>query len=284
MAAMMSTNAWALEASEMQESAHTVGKGNLQLHPGLFQSSYGLSDKTDLRTHIAAQYFGFNAQLKYAVMQNETQALSLEPTVYSEWPWAPLGFPSYSAGARLRYSTEMGNGRLNVGVGAIYDVQKVSFIIHQGDFQADQGIELTTEYSASLFHSPRVWGHEAEHPDEDTWIFSGVRVPVVVGYEIPTSDTSTWNIVVRAHPLNIVNEGSWYAQFNPSWNHEANDRFRYALGFNLVYPGNPLPVADDELAAEIAKAEGDDHMRAWMDKLPQMPVAFLPHVAFWWRL
>ncbi len=281
---LFSPSALAFEASEMQESAHTVGKGNLQLHPGLFQSSYGLTDKMDLRTHVAAQYFGFNAQLKYAVMQSETSAFSLEPTVYSEWPWAPLGFPSYSAGARARYSTEMGKGRLNLGVGAIYDVQKVTFRIIQGDFEADRGIELKAEYSASIFHSPRVWAHEAEHPDDDTWIFKGVRVPVIIGYEIPTNDTSTWNLVLRAHPLNIVNEGSWYTEFNPSWNHIANEKFRYALGLNVVVPGNPLPIADDELSDHIADAEGDDHMRAWMDKFPQTPVAVFPHVAFWWRL
>ena len=56
-----------LNAHEMPESAHTVGAGNYQVHLGLGQSSMGLSDNLDLRTRIVGQFFGFNAQLKWAV-------------------------------------------------------------------------------------------------------------------------------------------------------------------------------------------------------------------------
>ena len=56
--------AFGLNPHEMPESAHTVGKGNAQVHMGLGQSSYGLSDNVDLRSRLLASYFGFNAQLK----------------------------------------------------------------------------------------------------------------------------------------------------------------------------------------------------------------------------
>ena len=81
--------AFGLNPHEMPESAHTVGKGNAQVHMGLGQSSYGLSDNVDLRSRLLATYFGFNAQLKWAAIQDEDKALSIEPMVWAESPGPP---------------------------------------------------------------------------------------------------------------------------------------------------------------------------------------------------
>ena len=283
------SQAYALERSELPQSAYTVGKGTMQVHPGLNQSSYGLSENMDLRTRILGQYFGFNAQLKIAVLQDDDSALSIEPGMWTEWPWAPLGFPSYSVGGMARYTMAVGDGRLNLGLGAYYDVLKVTFRFLQGEeFDAERGIELTPEYSVTLFRSPMVFGHDAEQRlkdgEPDGWDFSGIRVPITVGYEHPTSETTTWNFVMRAHPLNLMNGGSWGMEMSPSWNHAMGDKFRLGLGLNLVYPGNPLPVADEELANEIARAEDSRDFQFWLNSLPEMPVAPLPYVALWWRI
>jgi hypothetical protein len=203
--------------------------------------------------------------------------------VFSEWPWAPLGFPSYSMGATARYSQALGPGELNIGLGAFYDVLKVTFKLNQtGEFDADKGgFELVPEYSVSLFRSPLAFGHDASKRS-DGWDFEGIRVPLSVGYVYPLSKSSLLNTVLRVHPLNLMSGGSWGVELNPSWNHALSERTRIALGLNLIYPGLPMPVADEALAAEIERAEENQDFRFWMNTLPEMAVAPLPHVAIWW--
>jgi hypothetical protein len=270
----------------MPESAHTVGAGNAQIHLGLGQSSIGLSDTLDLRTRIVGQFFGFNAHLKWAVMQDETKAVSIEPGVWAEWPWAKMGFPSYSLGTMLRSSQRVGsNGRLHMGLGAYYDVLKVT-LQFSDDFVAGHGFGGDWYYSLTMARAPLVFAHEVEDiSDGQTnpgWVFRGIRVPVVLGYEFLVSERSSFNTVFRFHPLNFMNEGSWYAELHPTYVTRMGKNTRIALGVNLVMPGNPLPIADEKLSTRVEKEETNLHIRGWEDWFPALPVAPLPYVGVYW--
>ena len=275
-----------LNAHEMPESAHTVGAGNYQVHLGLGQSSMGLSDNLDLRTRVVGQFFGFNAQLKWAVVQEESNALSVEPGVWAEWPWAKMGFPSYSLGTMIRNSHRVADkGRLHLGVGAYYDVLKVT-LQFSDEYVAGQGFGGDWYYSLTMTRAPLVFGHQVEDiSDGDTnpgWKFSGVRVPVVLGYEYLSSDRSSFNTVLRVHPMNYLNGGGWYAELHPTYVTRMGDNARIALGVNLVMPGNPIPIADDALTERVEKEQSNLHIRGWEDWFPKLPVAPIPYVGVYW--
>lgn len=275
-----------LNAHEMPESAHTVGAGKYQVHLGLGQSSMGLSDNLDLRTRIVGQFFGFNAQLKWALVQEESKALSIEPGVWAEWPWAKMGFPSYSLGTMIRNSHRVADkSRLHLGVGAYYDVLKVT-LQFSDDYVAGQGFGGDWYYSLTMTRAPLVFGHQVEDiSDGDTnpgWKFSGVRVPVVLGYEYLSSDRSSFNTVLRVHPMNYLNGGGWYAELHPTYVTRMGDNARIVLGVNLVMPGNPIPIADDALTERVEKEQSNLHIRGWEDWFPKLPVAPIPYLGVYW--
>ena len=275
-----------LQAHEMPESAHTVGAGNYQVHLGLGQSSVGLSDSIDLRTRVVGQFFGFNAQLKWAVIQEESQALSIEPGVWAEWPWAKMGFPSYSIGTMLRNTKRVSDkARLHMGVGAYYDVLKVT-LQFSDDYVAGQGFGGDWYYSLTMTRAPLVFGHEVEDisngDSNPGWKFTGVRVPVVFGYEYLASERSSFNTVLRFHPMNYSNGGSWYAEVHPTYVTRMGDNARIALGVNLVMPGNPLPIADEALSDRVEEEQSNLHIRGWEDWFPQLAVAPIPYLGVYW--
>ena len=288
-ALMCSLPVWALNAHEMPESAHTVGKGNAQAHLGLGQSSYGLTDNIDLRSRVMAQFFGFNAQLKVALIQEEDMALSIEPLVWAEWPWATMGFGSYSAGAHRRHSMRVGTqGRLNLGVGAIYDRLKVALQFSDGWGGPDKGFGGDWWYSLTLYRSPQMYGHKATDISEGElyqgWVFEGVRVPINVGYEHMLSDRSSFNSVVRFHPMNLINEGGWWLEVQPTYVTRMGERARLALGVNLIVPGNPMPIRDEGVSDYVDNAKSNLHPRFWEALLPNTPVLPLPYVGIYWVL
>jgi len=279
--------ATALNPHEMPESAHTVGKGNTQLHLGLGQSSFGLKDNLDLRSRIVGSYFGFNAQLKWAIVQDEDKALSLEPMVWAEWPWATMGFGSYSTGAHLRYSYRVGDkGRMNFGVGAIYDRLKVALQFSDGWGGADKGFGGDWWYSLTIYRAPLMYGHEATDISKgelyDGWIFQGVRVPITMGYEHMINDRSTFNSVIRFHPLNLINEGGWWLEVHPTYVMRVGDHARLALGVNLIVPGNPMPIRDDGVNEYVNNAQSNLHPRFWEALFPDTPILPLPYVGAYW--
>ena len=275
-----------LNAHEMPESAHTVGAGNYQVHLGLGQSSMGLSDNLDLRTRIVGQFFGFNAQLKWAVVQEETNAVSFEPGVWAEWPWAKMGFPSYSVGSMMRFSNRISDkSRFHLGLGAYYDVLKVT-LEFSDDYVAGQGFGGDWYYSLTMTRAPLVFGHEVEDiSNGDTnpgWKFTGVRVPVVFGYEYLSSERSSFNTVLRVHPMNYMNGGGWYAELHPTYVTRMGDHARIALGVNLIMPGNPIPIADDALTERVEEEQSNLHIRGWEDWFPKLPVAPIPYLGVYW--
>ena len=285
-AVLFSLPSWALNAHEMAESAHTVGEGNQQIHLGLGQSSFGLTDSLDLRTRILGQYFGFNAQLKWAVAQSENSATSIEPLVWAEWPWATMGFPSYTAGAMLRQSFRVGQkGRLNMGVGGYYDHLKVT-LQFSDEFDPVAGFGGDWWYSLTMARAPLTFGHTVTEISENQfnpgWIFHGVRVPVVLGYEHQTSEKSSFNMVVRVHPLNIMNGGSWYTEVHPTVVTRMGENARIVVGMNFIYPGNPMPIADDKLSRGVETQASNLHVRGWEKWIPEMPVLPLPYLGVYW--
>ncbi len=277
-----------LGAHEMPESAHTVGAGNQQIHLGLGQSSFGLSDKLDLRTRIVGQYFGFNAQLKWALLQTDAKAVSLEPGVWAEWPWAKMGFPSYSVGGVLRHSVRVADKtRIHMGLGAHYDVLKVT-LRFSDEFVAGQGFGGDWYYSLTMTRAPLVFGHAVEDISDGAinpgWVFSGIRVPVTVGVEHLASDRSSFNTVLRLHPMNLLNGGGWFAELHPTYVTRMGDRARVALGINLVMPGNPIPIADEKLSERVEKEQSNLHIRGWEEWFPSLFVAPVPYVGVYWVL
>jgi len=281
-----SAMAQSMHASELPESAYTAGKGKTNLHLDGYQSAYGLTDNVDIGTRILPSYFGMNLQSKIAVIQDDAHALSIEPLMWAEWPWAKLGSPSYTVGAMARYSRTLGKGRLNLGLGLKYDVLKVTLKKNQGDeFVEDKGVEVTHEFSLTLLRAPFVF-HEDVTKTRDGWDFQGIRMPVILGYELPVTDRSVVHTALRVHPLNIANGGSWAVEVHPSWSMAVSDTFRFGLGANILAPGMPFPVADDGLAAEIEAEEGTSDYAEIMEKIPQTggPVFVLPTIGLWWRL
>jgi len=279
--------AWAqsLHRSELPDSAYTVGKGKLNIHADGYQSRYGITDNLDVGTRVIPSYFGANLQLRYAVLWDDTHALSVEPMFWMEWPWAKLGYPSHTFGGTVRYSRTVGKGRLNLGLGVLKDQLKVTIRETAGGFDSDKGVEVMPEFSLTILRSPFVF-HEDATKTSYGWDFSGYRMPIVVGYEHPTSDRSTVHTVVRVHPLRIMNKGSWSAEFHPSWSKAVGESFRFGLGASVLFPGMPFPVADEELAKEIEDQEGSQGYKDVMDQIPQSgnPVFVLPTVGLWWRI
>ena len=165
--------AQSLGAHEMPESAHTVGAGNQQIHLGLGQSSFGLSDKLDLRTRIVGQYFGFNAQLKWALLQTESKALSLSP-VYGQsgrgrrWAFLPTLWAVY-CDTRPGWPTKPVFTWVWVPV---YDVLKVT-LRFSDEFVAGQGFGGDWYYSLTMTRAPLVFGHAVEDISDGPSILGG---------------------------------------------------------------------------------------------------------------
>jgi hypothetical protein len=280
--------AWAqsLDRSELPESAYSTGKGRLNLHAGGYQSRYGITDRLDIGTRVLPSFFGANLQVRYALVQDQTHALSLEPLMWMEWPWRKLGHPSNTFGAMVRYSRSVGAGRLNLGLGLKKDKLKVTIRETVGDeYVTGKGVEVIPEFSLTLFRSPYVF-HEDATKTPDGWDFEGYRLPVILDYEHPVSDSSTLHTAVRIHTLHIVNGGSWAVEVHPSWSKAVGKNFRFGIGLDILAPGMPFPVADEALAKEIEDEEGSQGYQDVMSWVPQAgsPVFVLPTVAVWWRI
>ncbi len=286
--ALLTGPAWAqsLDRSELPESAYTVGKSKLNLHMDAYQSAYGITDRLDVGTRILPSYLGFNLQLRYALIQDDTHALSLEPLFWAEWPWAELGSPSNTMGAFVRYSRSMGPGRLNLAVGLKRDKLKVTIRGDKGDeVVVGKGVEVTPEFSLTLLRAPAVF-HEDATETQDGWDFEGFRLPVLLGYELPLSGGATFHSVLRVHPLNISKGGSWAVEVHPSFSKAFSERLRVGAGVLVLAPGLPPAVADPDLRAAIEAEEGTDDFKTVMDGIPQSggAVFVLPTIALWWRI
>jgi len=287
------------DRSELPDSAYTVGKGKFQVHADGYQSSVGVTDFLDVRTRIIPSIFGFNVQAKVAAIQKEDWAFSLEPLIWTEWPGANLGFPSYTLGVMSRYSRSFGKHRFNFGWGVKYDVLKVTIrpLDSDGDgtpdhedgaeFVEGKGIEIQYEYSKNIVHAPMRF-HEDATKTDDGWDFRGIRMPIVIGYELHTNEGEAFNLVARIRPLAIANGGSWYVEIHPSYNKAVGERFRFGFGVNVLAPGLPFPIADEELNAEIEahKAGNEEDFQSFMNKIPQAgwAVFVVPTVGLWWRI
>ena len=164
-------------------------------------------------------------------------------------------------------------GRLNLGTGAIYDRLKVALQFSDGWGGPDKGFGGDWWYSLTLYRSPLMYGHEAKDISEGdlykAWIFSGVRVPVILGYEHMVSERSSFNSVIRFHPLNLMNEGGWWLEVHPTYVTRIGERARLVLGVNLIVPGNPMPIRDDGVSDYVDNAQSNLHPRFWEALFPR---------------
>lgn len=279
-------SAQSMDRSELPESAYTAGKGHLNLHMDGYQSRYGITDKLDIGTRILPSYLGANLQIRYALIQDDTHALSVEPLMWKEWPWAELGHPSHTFGAMVRYSRSVGPGRLNLGIGYKKDTLKVTLREAAGDEgMTDKGLEVVPEFSLTLLRSPYMF-HADATKTKDGWDFEGSRLPIIIDYEQPVSDTSVLHTAVRIHTMHIINGGSFAVEIHPSWSIAAGEKFRFGIGADVLVPGMPFPIADEDLAQEIADEEGTDGYNDVMDRIPMAgaPVFVVPTLGLWWRI
>jgi hypothetical protein len=286
------------DRSELPDSAYTAGKGTFQIHADGYHSSVGVTDFIDIRTRILPSYFGPNLAAKIGAIQEEDWALSFEPSFWAEWPMAKLGSPSYSLGVLSRYSRSFGKHRFNFGVGFKYDVIKVTIrpVNAEGEafdpdapqaVVADKGIQINYEYSVTLLHAPMHF-HQNATKTEDGWDFSGIRMPIIVGYELHTQEGEAFNFVARIRPLAIANGGSWYAEIHPSYNKTVGDKFRFSFGVNILAPGMPFPIADEEVNNEIESHQdtNQEDVQKFMNKVPMAgwPVFVIPTIGLWWQI
>ena len=203
-----------------------------------------------------------------------------------EWPWAELGHPSHTFGAMVRYSRTVGKGRLNLGLGFKKDVLKVTLREAFGDeFDSQKGQEVMPEFSLTLLRSPYLFHADATQT-KDGWDLEGYRMPLVVDYELPVSDRSVLHTAVRVHTMHIIKGGSWAVEIHPSWSKAIGESFRFGLGADVLVPGMPFPVADEDLAKEIADQEGSEGYNDVMERIPQAgwPVFVVPTLGLWWRI
>jgi hypothetical protein len=226
-----------LTSGEFRNTAHTIEKGKFVLHPLLLPSGYGITDKLDVKTSIWGLLGGPNASVEYVLVDGsdgDGVALSIEPNVNADW-----SFASYGGGVTLNSTVPMGEAnRFNLRAGGSYANVAVFTVDGQGNLVASNRSIRT------------------------------VGVPLSLGYDLVTSDRTTWRFTGDLDVLTFANTP--VGLVSATWNHAIPRRFRIALGVG-AYIG-PNPVSD------IAQELGIGFLSSKALVLP------LPLIELWWAL
>jgi hypothetical protein len=93
-------------------NARTLEKGEMTYHPLFQRSAVGLSDNMDIRFGTLGFLVGGpQLGLEYAIVQNDSMALSLEPSMASNW-----AFDTVAISVAMHYTQNVGDNRFNVSV------------------------------------------------------------------------------------------------------------------------------------------------------------------------
>lgn len=108
-----------LESAEFQNTAHTLPKGEVCLHPFLLPTSVGVTDRIELKSTLLSLFWSANIAMEVGILQGEETAVSVEAGTYSSWDRLTAG--GYGKGY---FSQAVGKNRVNAHLGANYDVTK----------------------------------------------------------------------------------------------------------------------------------------------------------------
>jgi len=215
-------------------TAHTLEKGEFAYHPLFKTSAVGITDEFDMKFATLGLIGGPALAFEYAFVQSDDMAVSLEPGFGSTWD-----FKNYSGGGSLRFTKGLGDNRLNVGVGGLFT--KTTVVIKSGS--ASQEVVLT-----------------------------GFDVPLDLGYDLVTSDATTFTFSTHVRPLTMASDveiAGLYAVPHFAWSQGIGKKFRTALGVNVLIGGLSQEVVD------VLALIGYD-----VGKTAVVP---LPHFQMWWK-
>jgi hypothetical protein len=191
-----------LHAGELNKgfytNAYQMRAGELTLHPGIWDSQWGITDKVELRSSILGFIPGPNLGLKVGVLQSKEMALAVEVDGSADWKFKS---PGGGGGLVWSYGGPTGD-RVNVGVGASYGKYVFKLTDETGNIQVKQTIVQ-------------------------------IETPITVGYDLALNDQQVFQFIGVADALGLSKgEGSAAASFQ--WN-RGWEAFRLGLGLGLYY-------------------------------------------------
>lgn len=190
-----------ITSGEFRNTAHTLEKGGFVLHP-ILPSTYGISDRMDVKSSILGLIAGPNANLEIGLLDADGNTLSVEPSFSSDW-----GFSTPSAGLMVNDTLMMGDNRLNLRLGGNF-VQVPNFVLKDNGELVQEGKTVA------------------------------VGVPLAVGYDLVKSDQVEWRFTGNVNLVGLVDSPSALLGF--TWNKAMAQKFRLALGAAAYVGQNPL--------------------------------------------
>ena len=237
-----------IRAGELpQPTAHTLRKGDGQLFIGT-SSRWGVGRHTQFNTHFARWLLGPNAGVKYAFVEDKTQAVAVELSAKMDWVLFTQKtrlMPLYTWGGKR------GN-RFNAGLG--WDYRRINY----GRFQQTADSLTQRLVDMGLVEVEFVLGVVHRH-----------GVPFYVGYDWTLDKKNVFQFWWENDLIAPAQGGPFEFQLGASWNHSWK-QFRLASGLTV----NHNQISDNQEA--VASVVSSVTNRRLPSTLP------LPYVRMWW--
>jgi hypothetical protein len=218
-----------LTSGEFRNTAQTIEKGSFVLHPLFMPSGFGITDTVDLKFTALGLLAGPNASVEATLLDTDAFALSVEPSGSASW-----SLSTFAAGADVHTTVPLGDHRFNVSLGGGWS----------------KFITVTTDDNGNIL---------------DTSEVTTLSVPFNVGFDLVSSDQTTWRFVAAGDALTFSKKPTVLVGAN--WNHVLGEKFRLALGVGAYIGENPLlPYAD---------------LLGWEPK--KVLILPLPTIEMWWK-
>jgi hypothetical protein len=104
-----------LESAEFMNTADTLPKKAICLHPFSQRSSFAITDRVEIKSGLINWYWGADTALEVGVLRDDVQAISAEVDFAKRWDDS-----EFDGGGNLRYTRALGPHRLNASVGGGY--------------------------------------------------------------------------------------------------------------------------------------------------------------------
>jgi hypothetical protein len=253
-----------LDPAELSNTASTLDQGEVGLHIWA-PSQFGVHDRVQLDTNIPFLAFGPQLTVEGAVYDTEDMQVAIEPMVWADW-----GFNDLLVGGSAVVSRMLSDKvRFNGSLGVTY---------------ADLSIPEESESEPPPTNVDVEVGTAPEEGPTQTYggtigqflvqfaagVKDGVGLPLTLGVDIVSSETTTWQIVGRAGLLTFGDDTPVFSG-GARWVHAGNRSGRVALGIEAAQ--QPIP----RLPADIEEAT---------DGGGSIPEAFFPYpyIDLWWRI